>query len=160
MALVEMNETAMVIGYGNNLRGDDGIGQRVVDAIATWHLSTVKSLAVEQLIPQLATTLAGTELVIFVDACLISENSQVQVQSLLPCFFSLIKGHIGDPRSLLALTQATYGHCPTAWLVRVPGVNFELGDNLSSVAETGIAIALIKIIQILDRNHNLWVNLG
>jgi hydrogenase maturation protease len=155
-----MNITAMVIGYGNDLRSDDGIGQRVADAIASWRLSTVKSLATHQLIPELARTLAGTELVIFVDAYLTNESSQVQVQSILPCFFSLISGHIGDPRSLLALTQANYGHCPTAWLVRVPGVNFEAGDNLSTVAETGIAIALIKIIQILDKSHNLWVNLG
>ncbi|AFY35276.1 hypothetical protein [Calothrix sp. PCC 7507] len=155
-----MNETVMVIGYGNDLYSDDGIGQRVANAIATWHLSTVKSLAVSQLIPKLTTTLASVELVIFVNAYLGSESSQVQVQSLLPSLSSLISGHINDPRSLLALTQASYGYCPTAWLVRVPGLYFEVGDDLSPVAETGIAIALVKIIQILDRNNNLWLNFG
>lgn len=146
-----------VIGYGNDLRNDDGIGQRVANAIACWHLSTVKSLAVHQLTPELATTLANTELAIFVDACLTSENSQVQVQSLLPSCFIGNSSHLGDPRSLLALTSVIYGHCPLAYLVTVPGVNFELGDRLSSIAETGVVIALLKIIQLLDKGGNIWI---
>ncbi len=151
-----MKFTVMVIGYGNDLRNDDGIGQRVANAIADWHLSCVKSLAVHQLTPELAATLASTELAIFVDTCLTSKSSDVEVQSLLPSSCSGFSAHIGDPRSLLALTLAIYGHCPLAWLVTVPGVNFELGDRLSPIAETGVAIALIKIIQLLDKGRNLW----
>ncbi|WP_017651635.1 hypothetical protein [Fortiea contorta] len=155
-----MNKAVMVIGYGDDLRGDDGIGRQVADAIANWHLLSVKCLAINQLTPELATILASTELVIFVTTCLISESSQVQVQSLLPCFFSFVHARINDPRSLLALTQTIYGHSPTAWLVTIPGVNFAVRENLSAVAKTGIAIALVKIIQILDKNDNLWVDFG
>lgn len=151
-----MKFSVTVIGYGNDLRSDDGIGQRVANAIASWHLSNVKSLAVHQLTPELAAILAHTELAIFVDACLPSENSEVQVQSLLPSSCSEFSVHIGDPRSLLALTLAIYGHCPLAWLVTIPGVNFDLGDRLSPIAESGVAIALVKIIQILDKGRNLW----
>jgi hypothetical protein len=35
--------------------------------------------------------------------------------------------------------------CPPAWWVTVPGVNFELGENLSPLAEQGIEIAIDKI---------------
>lgn len=144
-----MTKTVMVIGYGNDLRSDDGVGQRIADAIAVWNLPTVKTLAVHQLTPELATTLANVEMVIFVDACLSDASSQVEVQPLSPSAASLTSGHMGDGRSLLALTQALYGHYPKAWLVTVPGVNFEVGENLSSTAEAGMAIAQTKIIAFL-----------
>ncbi|MBG1242819.1 hydrogenase maturation protease [Nostoc sp. NZL] len=143
---------AIAIGYGNELRSDDGIGQRVAKAL---HLSNVKSLAVHQLTPELAEALANADLAVFIDACFTSESSQVQVQSLLPESFKIIAGHIGDPRSLLALTQAVYGRCPPAWWIKVPGVNFELGCYLSPFAEIGVAIALKKITQIIDENFSL-----
>jgi len=133
---------AIAIGYGNELRSDDGIGQRVARAL---QLSNVKSIAVHQLTPELAQALANTGLAVFIDACLASESSQVQVQSLSPESFNVIAGHTADPRSLLALTQAIYGYCPQAWWVKVPGVNFELGENLSPLAEQGIEIAIDKI---------------
>ncbi|MFN6560542.1 MAG: hypothetical protein RMY28_012115 [Nostoc sp. ChiSLP01] len=92
---------------------------------------------------------------IFIDACFASQNSQIQVEPLSPASFKIIAGHMGDPPSLLALTKAIYGYCPRSWWIKVPGVNFELGQSLSSIAETGVAIALQKITQILDENLNV-----
>jgi hydrogenase maturation protease len=154
---MKMDQTVLVIGYGNDLRSDDSIGQKIANEIAGWGLSTVKSLAVHQLTPDLATNLANAELVIFVDAYLPVDKFDVRIQSLLPAADYAMTGHTSDPQSLLALTQALYGHCPCAWWVTVPGVNFEVGDRISQIAETGKAIALIKIIQILDQARNLWV---
>ncbi|MEA5506563.1 hydrogenase maturation protease [Halotia wernerae UHCC 0503] len=150
-----MNCNVIAIGYGNELRSDDGIGQRVAKAL---HLSNVKSIAVHQLTPELAEALANSDLAIFIDACLTSESSQVQVQSLSPESFNLIAGHTADPRSLLALTQAIYDYCPPAWWIKVPGVNFELGYSLSSTAQTGVAIALKKTAQIIDDNFSLLLS--
>jgi Ni,Fe-hydrogenase maturation factor len=72
------------------------------------------------------------------------------VQSLLPSELNTINTHISNPSSLLALSQILYGHCPSAWLVSVPGVNFELSDRISPTAEKGIAIAIVTIMQILN----------
>ncbi|OCQ98730.1 hydrogenase maturation protease [Nostoc sp. MBR 210] len=152
-----MNATVMVIGYGNDLRSDDGIGQRIADEIASWHLSAVKSLAVHQLTPELADALANAELAIFVDAYVPSESFDVQVQSLSPAVDHAIAGHTADPQSLLALTRILYGHCPPALWVTVPAVNFEFGDRFSEITETGKAIALGKIMQILDKFKNFWM---
>lgn len=141
----------VAIGYGNDLRSDDGIGQYVANQLANQlQLSNVKSLAVHQLTPELAEILASADLAIFIDACLASESSQVEVRSLSPDFCGNISGHVADPRSLLALTQMLYGNCPTAWWVIVPGQNFAIGDRFSSTAERGIAIALEKITQIIS----------
>ncbi|BAY11704.1 hydrogenase maturation protease [Calothrix sp. NIES-2098] len=138
----------VAIGYGNDLRSDDGIGQRVAN---TLQLSNVKSLAVHQLTPELAEILANADLAIFIDACLTSESSEVQVRSLSPNSSNIITGHTADPRSLLALTQVLYGHCPTAWWVIVPGEDFTVGDRLSPIAEQGVAIAVEKIAQIVNQ---------
>ncbi|AVZ31481.1 hydrogenase maturation protease [Nodularia spumigena] len=146
-----MNPQAIAIGYGNELRSDDGIGQKVAK---TLQLSQVKSIAVHQLTPELAEVLAHADLAIFIDACLISETSQVQIQSLSPTSCNIISGHTADPRSLLALTQALYNYSPRAWWIKIPGINFELGYSLSPIAETGMAIALQKITQIIDANSS------
>jgi Ni,Fe-hydrogenase maturation factor len=37
--------TTLVIGYGNDLRGDDAIGQQVAKAIKYCYLSSVQSIA-------------------------------------------------------------------------------------------------------------------
>ncbi|MBO3462987.1 hydrogenase maturation protease [Aetokthonos hydrillicola] len=141
--------SVIVIGYGNDLRSDDAIGQRVANTLA---LPNVKSLAVHQLTPELAQTLASADLAIFIDACIIAYDSEVKVRSLAPASSTVRTGHTGDPSSLLALTKAIYGHCPQAWWITVPGVNFEVGDRLSPIAETGVAIALEKIAQIVDES--------
>ncbi|GCL41133.1 MULTISPECIES: hydrogenase maturation protease [Nostocales] len=146
-----MSVTTIIIGYGNELRSDDAIGQKVANIINSWHLSDVESLAVHQLTPELAANLANVNLAIFVDAMMSSESENVEVESILPTESNMMLGHIGDPRSLLSLTKYLYGYCPTAWLVTVPGVNFELGDCLSPIAEIGINIALNKIINIIGR---------
>lgn len=158
-----MSVTTIIIGYGNELRSDDAIGQKVANIINSWHLSDVESLAVHQLTPELAANLANVNLAIFVDAMMSSESENVEVESILlsesntishilsNILDNMMLGHIGNPRSLLSLTKYLYGYCPTAWLVTVPGVNFELGDCLSPIAEMGINIALDKIINIIGR---------
>ena len=100
--------------------------------------------------PELAAPLANVKLAIFVDACINSQSSQVQVQLLLPSELNTINTHISNPRSLLALSQILHGYCPPAWLISVPGVNFELSDRISPTAEKGIAIAIVTIMQILN----------
>ena len=43
----------LVIGYGNTLRGDDGVGVLVADALEGWN-QAVRTLSVQQLTPELA----------------------------------------------------------------------------------------------------------
>ncbi len=51
-----------------------------------------------------------------------SETLQVKRLTLQPTAISL--GHLGEPRSLLALTQAIYGKIPPAYWILIPAVNF------------------------------------
>ena len=60
----------LVIGYGNTLRGDDGVGPRVVEAIGTLGLPGVRTLICPLLTPELADPISRAEKVIFVDAAM------------------------------------------------------------------------------------------
>lgn len=138
-------QSYLVIGYGNDLRSDDAVGQRVAEIVATWEIPNLRSLAIHQLTPELAAQLADVDLAIFVDACEQKTSKEVQIVAIEPDLTSTLTAHSADPRSLLALTQAVYNRIPQALWVLIPGENFELGDRLSPFAETSMAIALEKI---------------
>src|ERR1035441_10847597 len=58
----------LVIGYGNTLRRDDGVGPRVADAVAALALPGVHALACPLLTPELADPVSRARVAIFVDA--------------------------------------------------------------------------------------------
>jgi hypothetical protein len=58
----------LVIGYGNELRGDDGVGPKTAMAVSEWHFPGVKTMVCHQLTPDLAEPIAAAERVVFIDA--------------------------------------------------------------------------------------------
>jgi Ni,Fe-hydrogenase maturation factor len=156
-----------VIGYGNDLRGDDAVGPLAAAAVAAWDMPGVPALAIHQLTPELAEPLAEADLAIFVDAhvpapapkhgqrspslCVWESGvgdegaEVVSVHPIEPAAVDSAIGHTGDPRALLALTKALYGRCPIAWSITVPAHSFSFGAGLSPVAERGLAAALQQI---------------
>jgi hydrogenase maturation protease len=143
--LAGAGERIVVIGYGNRLRTDDGAGPHVASAVASWELPGLVSLAVHQLTPELTDLLASAKLAIFVDARLTSVEESVLILPLELSVDSGIYGHICDPRSLLALTQAIYRRTPQSWLITVPAADFSLGEGLSKTANQGAERALDRI---------------
>ncbi len=141
-------QTVVVIGYGNPLRGDDGVGQRIAGAVASWGLPGIQAFAEHQLTVDMAGLLAGVDTAIFVDACVAREGEGVKVSPIdlqgAPVSWEGT-AHTGDPRAIIALTGAVYGRCPAAWIVTVPGHNFDLGETLSPGARRGMTVALRKI---------------
>jgi hydrogenase maturation protease len=146
---------ALVIGYGNPLRGDDGLGQEVAALVAGWGRPDVQALAVHQLTPELAEPLSRARLAIFVDAYPAPGGGTVRVQRLEPGGTSPALGHTGDPRFLLGLAEAVYGGCPSAWLVTVPGTDFDGGLGLSPAARRGIRTAVRRIARLLRERSDL-----
>jgi hydrogenase maturation protease len=145
----QKKEQILVIGYGNTLRGDDGVGQLVAMAVKKWNLPQVKSLFLHQLIPELAEKIAEFETVIFIDACL--EGNQVELKAL-KTLTNNNWGHFLQPESLLYLSKLLYQKTPQAWLITVPAKNLSLGENLSYSAQKGIKKALTKIKDIINQS--------
>ena len=102
---------SLVIGYGNDLRSDDGAGRVVADRISALDLPGVSVRSVLQLTPELALEMAETETVVFVDASVeVSETTATPVMPD-PDAQSPIS-HYSTPERLLAMT-ATVGTPPS-----------------------------------------------
>jgi hydrogenase maturation protease len=131
----------LIIGYGNDLRGDDAAGRVAADMIAALHLPEVTVLSVHQLTPELAPILAQAHEAVFLDAD-VSGCQVVRVTHVLPRTDGQYAGHVATPRALLALARAVYGRSPDSWLISIPAIDFTLGAPLSPQAHDGVVQAV------------------
>jgi hydrogenase maturation protease len=134
----------LVIGYGNELRRDDGVGAKVANAVAEWNLSGVQAIVCHQLIPELTDEIASASHVLFVDATL-AAGGLVQIRKIEVDENSQVMTHATDPRSLLALAKQAFGRCPLASWLTIPVQDIDFGEELSPLARHGFNIALEKI---------------
>lgn len=134
----------LVIGYGNTLRGDDGLGPKVVESVAGLALPDVRTLIAQQLSPEHADPISQAETVIFVDAS-VEESDTVQFRSLAPRESCQLLAHAADPRTMLALARDVFGHAPQAWWLTVPARTLEFGESLSPAAQRGLEEAVKRI---------------
>lgn len=141
----------LVIGYGNPLRCDDGVGPRVAEAVEALQLPGVHTLICQQLSPEHAEPIARARTVIFVDAAM-DAPKEVQLRQLEPNKSSQLMAHAADPRTMLALARDVFGHCPEAWWLTIPAVKLGFGEELSPVARQGYAAALEQIRTLAGRH--------
>jgi hydrogenase maturation protease len=139
----------LVIGYGNTLRGDDGIGAAVAEAIIAAALPGVGVIVAHQLTPELAADLAEARRVVFVDAAVGGEP--VTETELVPEPAAASLTHAPDPRALLALTRAACGRSPEAWLVTVAGADFGYREGLTEVGRRHARLAAERVKCLLRR---------
>jgi hydrogenase maturation protease len=125
----------LVIGIGNPLRGDDGVGALLAEQAAVLTAAEpdgpVAVRSVQQLTPELAEELSQLEAVLFIDAWPAPAGAVPQLQRLSPAGTSSDSHHL-EPAALLAVSQALYGRAPAAQLLLVPAHAFEHGMALSA----------------------------
>lgn len=138
---------ALVIGYGNDLRSDDGAGVRVAKILAARSPQSQVIIA-RQLTPDLADDIATAAQVVFVDAYAARKNdAKLRIDKISddhPCTASAL-GHHGDPAGLMHLADELFGKTPDAWVVGIPAFSFAAGETISPETLRGIseAVALI-----------------
>jgi hydrogenase maturation protease len=134
----------LVIGYGNTLRGDDGVGPKVAEAVECLGLPGVRTLVCPLLTPELADPIARAKTVIFVDAA-VDAPQAVQWRRLEPNASSQIMTHAADPRTLLALARDVFGQVPEAWWLTIPAVDLGFSEKFSPAVQRDFAVAVQKI---------------
>ncbi len=159
----------LVIGYGNTLRSDDGVGPAIAQAVSEWQHPQIHTIICHQLTPELADPIAAASLVIFVDAIAHTEDSTPQTllrsltlnsppssaqtaPDITPDVTPDWVAHRCHPVTLLSLAQWLYHHTPTAWLIAVPAVSFAMGCEFSDTAIHEMQTALMMIETII--NHS------
>jgi hydrogenase maturation protease len=137
----------LVIGYGNTLRGDDGVGPKVAETVEALHLPGLQAVACAQLAPELADPISRVRLVVFVDAA-VDAPRDVQLRKLVPAESSQLMAHAADPRTMLAMARDVFGHAPEAWWLTIPASTLEFHEGLSSSTQQGLEEAVRKIQQL------------
>ncbi len=156
----------LIIGYGNPLRGDDGVGWRVVAEIqkqkdegrrqndsgesSIFHLESVEAAAYHQLMPELAETISRAERVIFVDAAVGSPAGAVMVRPVqaAPPQPGAFTHHV-DPAGLLAYAKLLYGRSPSAHLVTINADRMGYEETLSPIIEAALPDLLAEIEKLI-----------
>ncbi len=134
----------LVIGYGNTLRGDDGVGPKVAEAVEALKLPGVRTFTCQQLSPEHAEVISQAGRVVFVDAA-VDAPKEVQLRELVPGDTTQLMAHAADPRTMLALAREVFGYAPKAWWLTIPAVSLEFSEELSPPAQAGLAAAVARI---------------
>ncbi|HWR13795.1 MAG TPA: hydrogenase maturation protease [Terriglobales bacterium] len=135
----------LVIGYGNPLRGDDGVGPVIAEEIAKKICdpqSKVQVVACHQLNPELAEAVADTREVIFVDASVELKPGDVRISSVKPDQFSPAGfTHSMKPSALLATASELFGQAPPAKAVAIGAASFDIGMTLTPEVRAAVRLA-------------------
>lgn len=146
----------LVIGYGNPLREDDGIGWAAAQSLVRMaHDMPHMALTVEtvhQLLPELADLISQTDLVIFVDAAVTGNPGDIRCEEIrpLPQSPGAFSHHVG-PAGLLEMAQALYGRFPLAYLFTVTAASLGYGETLSTVV-AAVLPELLNQMMVLIQN--------
>jgi hydrogenase maturation protease len=136
---------ALVIGYGNELREDDGAGPVTVSQLAA-HTGS-RYLTCGQLTPELAETISGYASVIFVDARADLQPGEIRIERLTAGTVPLT--HRTTPAALLTWSHQIYAREPAAFAVGIGGECFELGEGLTPVVRQAACEAAHAIERML-----------
>jgi hydrogenase maturation protease len=146
----ELPAGLLVIGYGNTLRRDDGVGPKVAETVAALGLPGVRALACPLLTPELAEAVSRAGVVVFVDAA-VDAPRKVQMRKLAPAASSQVMAHAASPATLLALARDVFGHAPKAWWLTIPVEDLGIGEELSSLAHRGVELAVAEVKRCASR---------
>jgi len=135
----------LIIGYGNPLRADDGVGWQAARRLAELRQDEfVETLALHQLTPELAEPISRADLVIFIDASHDGSPGSWKCERLVAgrtAGNSL--AHHFTPASLLTYAQAIFQASPLARVISVAGALFAYHEQLTPSVEK----ALPQVIQ-------------
>lgn len=139
----------LIIGIGNPLRGDDGLGWAVAEQLSQ-DCGTGRDIhTVYQLTPELAQWMAAVNLVVMIDASYEGEPGELRIRPLsLPAQPAAVGTHYTTPEDLAALTAAVYGQYPPVVVITMTGANFGLGEQFSSIVAHGIPLVSAAVRQV------------
>lgn len=145
MKSVDNPPRILIIGYGNPLRGDDGLGWRAAERLAVeW--PEAQTLTCQQLTPELAEPISRAARVVFLDAAAHGPPGSIHEQPLQPDASAPASfTHHVIPGVLLALSEKLFGHLPEAVLFSVAGESFDFGQALSPPVEAALPEVIRRV---------------
>jgi hydrogenase maturation protease len=146
---------ALVVGYGNALRGDDGLGWRVAalaEGDPRFRGATV--LARHQLTPELAVDLSTASVVVLVDASAADEPGTISMRRIDGAAGTAsASSHHTEPEGLAALALELWGAAPPVYVVSVGAASFDVGDTLSPAVERAVPRVVDAVVALIEEER-------
>lgn len=139
--------SVLVIGYGNPLREDDGVGCVAAESLAAESFGAAfASETIHQLLPELAEPVSAADFVIFIDAAVEGQPGQVTEYTVLPrpAAPGALNHHL-DPAGLLDLAASLYGRCPPARMFTVTAARLGYREGLSPEVAAALPELLARV---------------
>jgi len=141
----------LILGCGNTLRGDDGVGPWLCSWAERRLCSEpgIRAIARQQWTPELAEEIALADAVIFIDCSVESAPGSVRLDDVTASSGESHRAtHTVSPPELLALARDLYGSMPRrALLLTIGAGSTELGEEFSEPVKD----ALVSARQMLGR---------
>ena len=133
-----------MIGVGNILRTDDGIGAYISKQIENLRLSGVDCLIVQQLQVELIEDLLHYQTIIIADASL--GDSEVDLSPLNRLDAGMASSHQIDAGMLFSVAKNIYQKDLDIYICAVKGEDFSIGDKITTavLARANTAVELIR----------------
>lgn len=147
-----------VVGYGNSMRGDDGVGQEVATALVqqknrSGGLAGATIICAHQLLPEMALDISRSRFAVFIDAAhdgrpggsvclrLLEDLSEPATNraATASCWEDF------TPASLLGLSRCLFGAAPAGAVVTVGVVALGLGTGLSPQVQAAVPRAAATV---------------
>lgn len=148
----------LVIGFGNPLRQDDGLGFHALAALREAGVPA-ELLHVPQLVPELAERVAAADKVIFLEASSSSPAGEMLCRPIGPAPELTPASQGLSPAMLLLYAQRLHGRAPQAVLVSVGGESFGAGEQLSARLQGVLPKVLRCVLCILQGEEQGLVRL-
>jgi hydrogenase maturation protease len=148
-----VNLSSLVVGYGNPLRGDDGIGWVIAERLADDpRMAGVEVVARHQLTPELALDVSRVDLVVLVDARSGPPAGSLAIEQVDPSSSSgTTWSHHVSPASLVALARELYGRAAEVRVVSVGAGSLDVGEGLSPLVQAAVDRAVDAIAELVLR---------
>jgi hydrogenase maturation protease len=146
----------LIVGYGNGLRSDDGVGPAVAAHLAADpRLHGAEVLAAHQLTPEMAFDASRVSLLVLVDAAADVPAGEVAVRRLDPDGGAGGEPmtHHTDPAGIVGLAAELFGAAPRVVIVSVGAASLDLGDGLSAAVEAAVPQAVDAVLAAVEAHR-------
>lgn len=143
----------LVVGYGNPMRSDDGLGWQIaVELFRTNRSPDVEVLPCHQLTPELAPVVSRADAVIFVDCEQGGTPGEICCREVRSESIPVSFTHHLTPGALLALSSELFGACPRACLLSIQGKEYSPGETFSPPVAAQISNLKASLQQLIQQS--------
>lgn len=135
---MKTDQKILLVGIGNNCRGDDGLGWKFVELVESMGLDFMDYEYRHQLQVEDAALISEYEVVYFIDASYEKMDKGFELRQCEASDEEQVSSHAQSPGTILKLANNLYKKFPEAYVLAIGGEEWELQTSLSEAGEKNL----------------------